>query len=310
VPDSRLSGLLQTSSHVLLLGGGLVYLFGFIIVSVFDATYGIANFSFFRAKVIGVGLLFVVLVGIAMLVTFRMFAFFGLTPEHQGPAGIVVTPENRLFAITYVGVSIPFACAALTWPLVFVFAKYPHWTGKGLGLWVFLSMLVAATQVFLKKWHDTHPFLLVLLAALCAAALLIVLFRYTDRAIFWFTIWLSAVSAFTVNISLKIHKPEEARKVEWERSFMTVIPVVFFLYAAKVYPNIRHELGGGSPVPVVLHFTKKLPVFNSESISVFLIDETEDGYYVTHGSDKAIFIAHNLVEEVEFLHADSVPANP
>jgi hypothetical protein len=222
----------------------------------------------------------------------------------------VVTPENRLFAIAYVGVSIPFACAALTWPLVFVFAKYPHWTGKGLGLWVALCMLVAAIGVVLKKWRDTHPFLLVLLEALCTAALLIVLFRYTDRAIFWFVIWLSAVSAFTVNISLKIYKPEEARKVEWERLFMTVIPVVFFLYAAKVYPNIRHELGGGSPVPVVLHFTKKLPVFDSDSVSVSLIDETEGGYYVVHDSQKALFIAHNLVEEVEFLHGDSVSKNP
>jgi hypothetical protein len=233
-----------------------------------------------------------------------MFAFFGLAPERHGPAGIVVTPENRLFAIAYVGVSIPFACAALTWPLIFVFAKYPHWTGKGLGLWIALSMLVGAIDVFCKRWRDTRPLLLILLSTLCTTALLIVLFRYTDRAVFWFAIWLSAVSAFTVIISLKIHKPEEARKVEWERLFMTVIPVVFFLYAAKVYPNIRHELGGGAPVPVVMHFTKKLPVFDSESVTVSLIDETEDGYYVTHDSDKAIFIAHNLVEEVEFLHGN------
>ena len=41
--------------------------------------------------------------------------------------------------------------------------------------------------------------------------------------------------------------------------------------------------------------------FDSETLSVSLIDETEQDYYVLHGSGSAMFISRNLVEQVEFL---------
>jgi len=55
MPETRTASFLQTISHVLVVGAGLLYLLGFIIVSAFDASYGIADFSLFRAKVIAVG---------------------------------------------------------------------------------------------------------------------------------------------------------------------------------------------------------------------------------------------------------------
>jgi len=61
MPETRTASFLQTISHLLVVGAGIVYLFGFIIVSVFDASYGIADFSLFRTKVIAVGTLFVFL---------------------------------------------------------------------------------------------------------------------------------------------------------------------------------------------------------------------------------------------------------
>ena len=84
---------------------------------------------------------------------------------------------------------------------------------------------------------------------------------------------------------------------------MFAVPVIFGLYAAKVYPTIKTQYGGGAPVPIVLHFTKKLPVFDSEKVSVSLIDETEQGYYVVRAEDKAVFVSRGLVEEVEFLRS-------
>ena len=111
---------------------------------------------------------------------------------------------------------------------------------------------------------------------------------------------------FTLRISLRIRKTDEVRKTEWEQLFLAVVPVVFGLYATKVYPNIPHQLGGGASTPIVLHLTKKLPVFDSQDVSAFLIDETEQGYYVLRGSDRALFVARGLVEEVEFLRPSSV----
>src|SRR6266404_1058452 len=119
MPENRTSALLQTSSHVLVVGAGLVYLFGFIVVSIFDATYGIADFNLFRTKVIAVGTLFVFLIAVPMVLTFRMFSFFGLTAEHVNPFPIEITPKNRFFMVADVALSIPFGCVGLTFLLVF-----------------------------------------------------------------------------------------------------------------------------------------------------------------------------------------------
>jgi hypothetical protein len=83
--------------------------------------------------------------------------------------------------------------------------------------------------------------------------------------------------------------------------------MIFAIYALKIFPNIRHEIGGGAPVPIVLHLSKKLPVFESLDAQVMLIDETDQGYYILYGSTKAVFVARGMVEEVEFLR--SLPAS-
>jgi hypothetical protein len=312
--DNRASALLQTVSHLLVVGAGLVYLFGFIIVSIFDASYGIADFSLFRTKVIAVGTLFVILIALPMLLTFRMFSLFGLTVERADVSGVTITPKNRPFLIADVALSIPFACVGITYPLVFLFNRFPEWKWVGLGLFMLTCALAAALGVFAKKRFDAHPFLFVFLSSLNTAAGFLILFKYADRRIFWFDVWLSLVCLFTLHTSLKIRKTDELHKTEWERLFLMVVPAIFGLYATKVYPSIKHQFGGGEPVPIVLHLAKKLPVFDSQSVPVSLIDETEQGYYVLRGSDKALFVARGLVEEVEFLHsgqtAETAPAKP
>src|SRR6266481_3438834 len=134
--DNRLSGTLQTITHALVVGAGLVYLFGFIIISVFDATYGIADFALFRTKVVAVGTLFVVLVALAMLLTFRMFSFFGLTSDRAEGSEFVVLPQNWPFRTTDAALSLPFGCVGLTNPLIFLFSRYPEWRRLGLALFV------------------------------------------------------------------------------------------------------------------------------------------------------------------------------
>jgi hypothetical protein len=304
--ENRTTSFLQSTSHVLVVGAGVVYLFGFIIVSIFDASYGVADFNLFRTKVIAVGTLFVFLLAVPMLMTFRMFAFFGLTVEHAPTAGLTVEPRNRPFLVADVAVSIPFACIGLSFLLPFLFNTNPEWRGAGFGLFMLLAVLRIALGFSARKWFNARPFLFVFFDSITTVALLVVLFRYTARGFFWFIVWLSLVCLFTLQVTSRIRKPEEARRTEWERLFLTIVPIIFGLYATKVYPNIRHHYGGGAPVPIVLHLTKKLPVFDSETVPVSLIDETEQGYYVLRGSDKAMFVARGLVEEVEFL--PSTPA--
>jgi MFS family permease len=304
--ENRASSFLQTSSQALVIGAGLVYLFGFIIVSIFDASYGIADFSLFRTKVIAVGTLFVFLIGLAALLTFRAFQLFGLAPERPNPTLIEATPQNRLFVIAEVLLSFPFACVGLALLLSFLFPKFP-WPGSGYLLMLATFAITVGLSLAAKLWLKSRAWPIALISALNTLALFVILFRYAERGTFWFVVWLSLVCAFTFHLSSKLGKPEELRKTEWERLAITVFTVVFGLYATKVFPNIRHEFGGGAPVPIVLHLTKKLATFDSENVPVSLIDETEQGYYIIRGGDKAVFVARGLVEAVEFVRVGAAP---
>lgn len=300
--DARTSSVLQTASHILVVGAGLVYLFGFVIVSIFDSTYGIVDFSLFRTKVIAVGIVFMILVALAMVLTFRMFHFFGLIVE-RSVSVVQVTPENETLVMIDVALFFPIACFGLTAPFTVWLGAAPIWVGRGFSLFLILLILIPILGIASTKWFNAHPWLFIFLPSLHTSAFPVILFKYSYRAVFWVVVWLSLVCVFTLYLSLRLSKSDEARKTEWERLLLVMLPAIFGLYATKVYSNIPHHLGGGKPVPIVLHLTKSLPVFNTDSASVSLIDETEQGYYVLYQSDKAVFVARSLVEEVEFLHS-------
>jgi cation transporter-like permease len=299
--ENRTTSLLQTTTHVLVVGAGLVYLFGFIIVSFSDATYGIVDFSLVRAKVIAVGITFVILVALGMLVTFRTFAIFGLTYDRSELSAVVVAPKNSDLMSVNVALFLPFACYGSTFPLGIWLTGFRILPGKSLGFYGIMCAVIVLLGLASRKWFNAHPYLFVFLAGLNTAAFFIILYKYVSRNTFWFILWLSLVCGLTLQISMKLRNPDDVRKTEWERLFVVIVLVIFGLYAGKVYPNIPHQLGGGAPVPVILHLTKTLPEFDSDSAAVSLIEETEQGYYVVHTSDKALFIARGLVEEVELL---------
>jgi len=308
--ENRISATLQALSHVLAVGAALVYFFGYVIVSVFDATYGIADFSLFRTKVIAVGALFVFLVALGMLLTFRMFSMFGLTTPHAELTAVPVTDDNRMLLVADVAVSLPLPCFGLMWLLTFLFDEPLELSNRGFSWFLLIAGLTVFYGILSKKLFNAHPYIFIFLSSLNTAAFSLILFRYFNRASFWFVFWLSAICLSTLVIALKLREPGAVRKVEWERIVLAIFPVVFFLYATKVYPKIKHHFGGGAPIPIVLHLTKKVPPFESETAPVSLIDETESGYYVSRGSDKAVFVSRPLVEAVEFLRAGQSAQSP
>jgi hypothetical protein len=302
-PDKQFSGFLQTTSQVLAISAGFVYLFGFIIVSAFDATLGISDFSLFRAKVVATGTVFGVLVAAAVITMARTFSLFGLTTFATSviPGDVLITPKNKNLSLARTATNMPFIGFGIV--LVFgpVVTAIPIWQPN---TWLFLvpAAVTVLFAVIEKIWLNNYPRLFVCLYALSAAVLFLLIFRYSGHGTFWLLVWFSAVSVAALLTIINFREPDNLRKTEWERYFFPGFAVVVLLYATKVYPNVRHQFGGGEPVPIVMHLTKKLPVFDSETVPVLLIDETEQGYYVVHGSDRALFVKRDLVEEVEFLH--------
>ncbi len=311
--ENRTKTTLETFSQALVVGAGLLYLFGFVIVSIFDASYGVADFSLFRTKVLAVGTLFVFLLSLPVLLTFRMFGIFGLrnrTPDPFTPS----SPRARVFHFIDVALYIPFACTGIAWLVVFLFPRSALWRGKGFSLFLLTSALVAVPAVLGINHFNKHPLVFVLMSLVADVFLFVVLFKYTDRAFFWIVAWFVIVAVVALLVSHTVKDRENLKHTQRERVFLSFVPLIFGVYAFKVYPQLRHEVGGGVPVSIVLHLTKKLPPFDSEIVPVSLIDETEQGYYVLRGSDKAVFVARGLVEAVEFLRSgqttQTVPAKP
>jgi hypothetical protein len=299
--ENRTSSALQMASHALVVGAGLVYVFGFVIVSISDASYGIADFSLFRTKVVAVGILFALLLAIPVMLTFRMFGIFGLTTQYANLFAPAVTEQNYTYHLIDVALNIPFACAGMTWLLLFLFTSFSGWKPIGFGLFLLTVIMLAMIGVWTRGRFDRHPRFFVAISFLACVALGTILLKYADRAFLWMVAWLTVISVLTLIVSRTLRDPEKLRTIQWERLFLIAMPLIFGLYAFGIYPKIRHEFGGGAPVPVILHLTKKLAVFESSEVSVSLIDETEQGYYVVRGSDKALFVARNLVESVEFV---------
>lgn len=124
MPENRVSTVLQTSSHALVVGAGVVYLFGFVIVSIHDASFGIADFSLFRTKAIAVGCLFGFLVALPIVVTFRTFRILGLERPRITAPQVPTKPENRPYRIADAALSLPFVCyGVIATPIAFLFRK-------------------------------------------------------------------------------------------------------------------------------------------------------------------------------------------
>jgi hypothetical protein len=80
-----------------------------------------------------------------------------------------------------------------------------------------------------------------------------------------------------------------------------------------IYPRVVPKLGGGAPVSVTFQFVGKSPIDNAERMRAFLIDETDNGFYLvrTVQDKEAIFLPRSQVAAVYFKQAEETeePAN-
>jgi hypothetical protein len=305
--EGRTSTILHNSSQALVVGAGSVYLFGFVIVSLYDARFGIADFTLFRTKVVAVGCMFVFLLALPVLVTFRMFSIFGLTHPTISPSPAPISPHNRGFLVVDLALSLPIVCSTMiAIPLNYFFST-SVWSQLGQESILLVSTAYLTVAIWHRKKFDAYPILFVARSFLIDVLFFVLLFRSRDRGIFWATTWSSLICFITISAWHRMSSPEKIRSTEWERLCIIALPLIFGIYATQLYPRIKPHFGGGQPATIVLHLTKKLTPFDSESEAVSLLDETEHGFYVIRDKEpnRGIFVARNLVEDIEF-----VPSTP
>ncbi len=280
---------------------GLVYALGFLIIAIHHAQFSIPQFDPLKTKIFSTGLVFLLMVGAPAIFAFRTQGLFGL--KIQTGIGIACDPTNRdaLSAALVAGSFFPAYGLGRYVAGTFYGASY------GFKVWGFTGFLFCASTFLLlgflmKKRFDKWPGTFVLLSFLHAIGTFIFALMFDDRRMFGAGLWFFGMGLLSLYLLHVIKKPDEWRSIEWERQ-LPIFATVLLLYSTLIYKNISSYFGGGVPVPVTMYFSSaKIPLTNSDTAELQLMEETNDGYYVLKPGDEkhAFFLKRDLVSAIHF----------
>jgi hypothetical protein len=163
---------------------------------------------------------------------------------------------------------------------------------------VSFGLLVFITQV--KKFPPTvsavASVVLVLFFIQSAVRQLLVehVFRLESVA-FWFF----AVIMVTL-VELKARSNRNLIEGEWSKPVVTLF-FVLLAFALYYYPHLKASWGGGAPVDVTICFTKDSAISAGKTISVELIEEADEGFFIVGSKEsRAIYIPRSAVAFIYF----------
>ena len=193
----------------------LVYVCGFVILSLHEAQYGIADLSLIRVKALAAGLLFVIFLVYPSLVSIRFFELLGL--KKPGSTRVQIGDESNIpyfyvikISELYVlsvfgsmGLSVFFTHRPRTWmvdiptPQFGPFSLLTFLAGiTGFGVWL-LGFLPSASKT-ISKHFASKPGRCVLLVSLISVLWLIWTFEMSDRLFFNLVGWFYLVCRASV----------------------------------------------------------------------------------------------------------------
>ena len=284
----------------------LTYGLGFLILSLHQARFGIAQFNPFRARVFAAGFIFVCLTALpAAALHYGSTYYRGLEPIMKvGDARI----EKYRKAVLFLG----FYFAAFVMAVASSFLFAPSKLGAA-AHWLFVVQIVFfivavlfffASYSLIAKRLSEHPKACLFLALFAILVMGVALEFYGLRSYSLLTTWYFLVGVFTFLVRDNENPLKEA--LDWRNWLFAAILVGF--YASSIYGGIQAKYGGGAPTPAVLYLSKPSAWFDSNVVSVQLLDETEEGYFIlAPSSDKALFIPRSNVTALYFGSLNEVP---
>jgi hypothetical protein len=261
---------------------------GFLVVTFSNAMYGIVEFGLFRTRLLSAGVIFAIFLGLPFVEASRIFGLFGFNrigfPK-------LTRSDEFLFFVT--------AAWGSTFLMRFVVGDFDL-SLRVVLLWLGFPALSSA--VFVARGFKVLPkivaFVIVVIFAVVSLVALILVQRWSVVGLLG---WFMAVGWLTYQMDSSMRDPEELKQVSWVLVFLNVL-FVFGYFASVLYPRIEPIFGGGHPTDIVLQFTTTSPVDSSTKMEVWLVDETDAGYYFTRTREdrKAIFVPRSLVSVVYF----------
>jgi hypothetical protein len=280
-----------------------VYVVGFLVVSFHNSLYGIEEFSFLRARVLAAGILFALLFLIAALESSRIFGLFGielLKLPILGEDEDSSRPHFAFFQRTFLSFTLNLGTAMF---LVLWLMTADMW--RGYLLCLLATAICIATNYAMSRGHVRKS----VWRSTLIIGVMIVIFGVIALEKQWTLLtilfWLQLVSGAMRHVDVALRQPTRLIDVNWPLTVINAV-ILFTLYAAIIYPAIKPVLGGGKLTPVTIQFSGISPL-GSPTADVFLIDETDAGYYFTRNlkDHKGVFVPRSSIAAVYFQDANT-----
>lgn len=280
----------------------LTYGFGFVILSVYEAQFGIMQFNPWRARIFLVGFTFTVLTALPVAALHYRLAHYGpLQPvvDISDPSLLQWKETFLIFGFGYTAAIIAF----LTSIFAVAPARQPTSSHKWLpflvfvGFWCMLFGLSVAAKNF-----KSHPAAMTYAAGALACAFLGIIY-YQSQQFALLTIW-----AWSAGVSIRSlgFAPNRLRTALDFRNWIAMLVLLGF-YSSTIFELFPPKYGGGSPVTATLILQKPVAWFDSTIAETSLIDENDQGYYVVApGKKRALFIPRNDITSVYYGAADDL----
>jgi hypothetical protein len=134
------------------------------------------------------------------------------------------------------------------------------------------------------------------------------LLRSNESVFVTLIFWFALVGWLAHQTHTPIREPAKLVEVRWDIVVLNIISL-FTVFGGWIYSKIPAELGGGRPSRVALQFVGVSPVDNSSKMDVWLVDETDGGFYFLRAprDRKAIFVPRSIVSAVYFQTDNHAP---
>jgi hypothetical protein len=295
---SSLSSKLEIISRSFAVLIGSVYAAGFLVASIYLAEYGATPTSLFRPRFMGAGVLFWLFVALPAPtgIYARRFSAERWTDSQS---------QAKASSKVHVFSSVHFAAFLYVSSVVLAAIMSGFLWDRAVFNWHFF--VIAATYlVAMGGIVYAHTFAPVtgrgaLLSLLCAVLLFAVLGEFAGQGFQILVLWVAGAGAVADDVARHWPSMKQLEGHRPEFLFVTLMAAATF-FARAIYPRIRPEYGGGDPSPAVIQFNNVPPFDMPDRSSVWLLEESEDGYYVlrSKGSTKAVFLPKKIIRGIYF----------
>ena len=268
-----------------------VYTCGFLTVSLHHARFGFIGTNPFRPRILAAGAWFLLFSAIPTAVAVR----------YSERTWINIAESLFFVWSLFNGIGIPLFYMLFGTAGGASDSPYSHWIYWAWGVASFLALGLYLFATNSKKAPTilravTSVAIVLLMSVLQLQGMLIT----RDFQQGYLTLWFLGVFLVIVLEIKTRSKGKLLDAVDWSKPIATLL-LILLIFAQYYYPHIKASWGGGTPTPVTLYLSKDSAIKPNQAVSVQLIEESDEGFYVVSPKEtRAVYLPRNAVALIYF----------